>query len=103
MWLRHVLQFDPTLRSRNFPDNTNVFENLLNILKKKIVIVFCMATLEHYSYEISSSTLITTLKDWIARDTKVGVSDQILLTSNLEISYLDDFSYVIDILPNKVC
>jgi inhibitor of nuclear factor kappa-B kinase subunit beta len=97
-WLRHVLQFDPLVRGTLFPDNTNVFDNLLNILDKKIVIVFSVYTLEFYSYEINESVLISTLKDWLARDTKVQKDDQILL-SNLEILDVRDDKYVVDLLP----
>ncbi|XP_008200412.1 inhibitor of nuclear factor kappa-B kinase subunit beta isoform X1 [Tribolium castaneum] len=96
-WLRHVLQFDPTQRRANFPDNSNVFDCLLNILDKKIVTVFSVHTLEFYSYEINESILISTLKDWIARDTKVQKSDQILLSS-LGFFDIKDDKYVVDIL-----
>ncbi|RZB39967.1 inhibitor of nuclear factor kappa-B kinase subunit beta-like [Asbolus verrucosus] len=99
IWLRHVLQYDPSLRMMNFSDNTNVFDYLLNILNKKIVNVFSIYALEFYSYEINESTLISTLKDWIARDTKVQKSDQVLL-SNFEKFDITDDKYVIDLLED---
>ncbi|XP_044265217.1 inhibitor of nuclear factor kappa-B kinase subunit beta-like [Tribolium madens] len=97
IWLKHVLQFDPMLRRANFPDNSNVFDYLVNILDKKIINVFSVHTLEFYSYEINESILISTLKDWIARDTKVHKSDQIIL-SNLCVFDIKDNKYVVDIL-----
>lgn len=80
VWLKHVLQFDPKLRGQPFSGDINVFQFLLNILKIKVVTVFSIPTLEFYSYEINDSTLIGTLKDWIARDTKVKRFDQVLLS-----------------------
>jgi inhibitor of nuclear factor kappa-B kinase subunit beta len=59
-------------------------------------------TLEFYSYEINESVLISTLKDWLARDTKVQKDDQILL-SNLEILDVRDDKYVVDLLPEVSC
>ncbi|XP_063922747.1 inhibitor of nuclear factor kappa-B kinase subunit beta-like [Zophobas morio] len=97
VWLRHVLQFDPSLRGTNFSPNINVFDYLLNLLNKKIVTVFSVHTLEFYSYEINEGILISTLKDWIARDTKVQKSDQVLLSS-LEMFDITDDKYVVDIL-----
>lgn len=92
IWLRQTLQFDPNLRR-----SSNIFDNLLTILDKKIVNVFSVHTLEFYSYEINECSLISTLKDWIARDTKVQKSDQVLL-SNLGVFDIRDDRYVIDFL-----
>lgn len=95
--MRHVLQFDPTLRSQNFPDDVKVLEYIQHVLKKRIVNVFYVHKLEFYSYEIDDSTLISTLKQWIARDVRMRVEDLILLCGN-EKFCSDDSKLLCDIL-----
>lgn len=78
-WLRHVLQFDPNERAKNFPNGAKPFEYLQQILSKKIIKVFALHKLEIFSYEIEHSTLIETVKDWISRDINVPKTDLIVL------------------------
>ncbi|XP_023019651.2 serine/threonine-protein kinase TBK1 isoform X1 [Leptinotarsa decemlineata] len=89
IWLRHVLTFDPSQRSQNFPGDIKVFDYLNFILKKKIINVFILRKLEFYSYEINEETLVSTLKDWISRDIKIPKDELILLTER-NVLGLDD-------------
>ncbi|XP_050295531.1 probable serine/threonine-protein kinase DDB_G0286841 isoform X1 [Anthonomus grandis grandis] len=68
VWLRGVLQFDPTKRS--FSNNLSPFDYLKFILDKKIIEVFYVYKQKFFSYEVYPNTSIGTLKNWIARDAK---------------------------------
>ncbi|XP_018575136.1 inhibitor of nuclear factor kappa-B kinase subunit alpha-like isoform X2 [Anoplophora glabripennis] len=100
VWLRHVLQFDPRVRSLDFPNDVKVFDYLKNILKKRIITVFSVPKLEFYSYEINESTLFSTLEEWISRDIKVPKSDMIVLF-NKYMTSIDPSSLVVEILKNS--
>ncbi|XP_057651446.1 inhibitor of nuclear factor kappa-B kinase subunit alpha-like isoform X1 [Diorhabda carinulata] len=81
IWLKRVLTYDQEIRSQNFPNDTKPFDNLQEILKKKIINVFSVSKLEYYSYEITESTLVGTLKDWISRDIKIPTTEFLLIIS----------------------
>lgn len=98
-WLRRALQFDPEKRSEKFSQGT-LFEYMNCILKKKIINVFYMNNLELYSYEIDHSTLIGTIKRWIERDTKVDMTDFVVLFSK-SVKPLPDDLFVVDYLTDN--
>lgn len=76
-WLRYCLQFNSEERY----SNKNIFNELKEILNKKIVTVFSVFTFEFYHYEYNDSTLMSTLQNWIARDIKVQIKDQLILNA----------------------
>lgn len=80
-WLRRALQFDPSLRASPFSNGNNLFEELDCILKKKILTVFVVYTYEFYSYEFDECTRLSTVRQWLARDTQVPEEEQLLLGS----------------------
>ncbi|KAL3270253.1 hypothetical protein HHI36_009309 [Cryptolaemus montrouzieri] len=79
VWLRKALQFNPTLRSAPFPTTLNIFNQLNLILRKRILTVFSVYRYEFYSYEFDECTRLSTVRQWIARDTKIAENDQLLL------------------------
>ncbi|KAF5306178.1 hypothetical protein FQR65_LT07454 [Abscondita terminalis] len=87
-WLQTVLEYLPEKRGLW---DTPVFSSIQDILSKKIITVFSIYNYEFYSYEINESTLISTLQDWIARDTKISIQDQVLVTKNLGTIYVVDY------------
>lgn len=76
-WLRMCFLLDPKIRISR---QKTILSDLKNILSKQILIVFSVYTFEFYHYEYNDCTLISTLQDWISRDTKIMKFDQILLT-----------------------
>lgn len=81
-WLKTLLEWDPKKRGRNKDMKVVVFDLADDILKKKIVQLFCVTSYKKLSYEIDDSTAVTTLKEWIRRDTGVPVEEQELLLAN---------------------
>ncbi|XP_026752609.2 inhibitor of nuclear factor kappa-B kinase subunit alpha [Galleria mellonella] len=94
-WLRVALEWDPKLRGRDSPSKVTfnipseekevtskivIFNLLTDILSKKIIKVFSVATSSQHAYEIDDKTSITTLKFWIEKDTNISVQDQILIS-----------------------
>lgn len=94
LWLQKALEYDGNVRK-----NTNVLQELKNILNKPIVTIFCVYTLKFYHYEINNCVLVSTLKTWISRDTNVFPDDLIILTGEIS-SGPSDKELVINILPN---
>lgn len=94
-WLRIALEWDPKLRGRDIPSRVTfnipseqkeatskivIFDVLEKILSKKIVKIFSVPTLSHLGYEIDDHTTILMLKSKIFNDTKIPLSEQILIT-----------------------
>ncbi|KAL1489321.1 hypothetical protein ABEB36_014239 [Hypothenemus hampei] len=77
LWLRKVLQIDPA--KRIFSNNSNPFDYAKYILDKRILQVFSVYKLEFYSYEVTESTLWSTVKKWISRDIKIAKSELLFL------------------------
>lgn len=94
-WLKSALEFDGAKRRARHRE-IGLFDELKGVLNKKIVTVFSVFTLEFYSYEINDCTLVSTLKEWISRDTKVQRQDQILLTGKT--SCESENELVVDVL-----
>lgn len=84
-WLRYCLQFHSEERYWN----KNIFNELKDILNKKILTVFSVYTFEFYHYEYNDSTLMSTLQSWISRDTKVQKNDQFILNAK-KVSFADN-------------
>uniref|UniRef100_A0A1B6DI45 IkappaB kinase n=1 Tax=Clastoptera arizonana TaxID=38151 RepID=A0A1B6DI45_9HEMI len=78
-WLCLALEWDPMKRGRNVNNQVIIFSELNDILKKKIITIFCVTVYERRSYQIDSATAVNTLKLWIERDTKQSINDQILM------------------------
>ncbi|XP_063231435.1 inhibitor of nuclear factor kappa-B kinase subunit alpha-like [Bacillus rossius redtenbacheri] len=82
-WLRLLLEWDPRKRGRDLskPKESQVIVfNVINeILKKKVLTVFCVATYSWLSYEIDDSTPVRTVQEWIERDAELAVADQELV------------------------
>lgn len=74
--LRGCFQWDNAKR------NQSIFKDLKKILSKRFLTIFSVRNCEYFSYEYDESTLISTLRTWIARETKIYDSEQILLTAN---------------------
>ncbi|XP_044753393.1 inhibitor of nuclear factor kappa-B kinase subunit alpha-like isoform X2 [Coccinella septempunctata] len=81
IWLRKALQFNPKLRHEPFPNSNNLFEQLNSVLTKKILKVFVVYKYKFYSYEFDECTRLSTVREWIARDTEISVDEQLLLGS----------------------
>ncbi|KAK4876018.1 hypothetical protein RN001_012440 [Aquatica leii] len=89
-WLQTVLEYSPEKRGED--DSNVVYLSLQTILAKKIITVFSVYNYKFYAYEINESTLFTTLQGWIARDTKLLVKDQYLVTTkNSSSTYAHDY------------
>lgn len=78
-WLQLALEYNAKQRGTTTTGCT-IFEQLQNILDKKTFTIFSVYTYEFYCYEVNNYTLLSTLKDWVARDTKIPKCDLILLT-----------------------
>lgn len=78
-WLRLALEWNGRRRGYSQDGNLIIFSSLRAVLAKKIVTVFSTVSLEMLSYEVDSSTAVSTLKEWIKRDTRIGVAEQLLL------------------------
>lgn len=96
-WLQLALEYDAKKRGVTTTQCT-IFEELRNILDKKIVTVFSVYTYDFYYYEVNEYTLVSTLKDWIIRDTKIPKYDLILLTKNESDVTTDDEQTVLTTL-----
>ncbi|CAG9788393.1 unnamed protein product [Diatraea saccharalis] len=96
-WLKIALEWDPKLRGRDAPSKVTfdipseekstsskviIFSLLENILSKKILKVFSVATLSHYAFEIDNTTTAQMLKSWIEKDIGLPIEDQIIITQN---------------------
>lgn len=106
-WLRVALEWDPKLRGReittkgvtfNIPDakdnetranNIIIFNLLEDILSRKIIKIFSVATLCEFAYEINEETTVETLKTWIKNDTKDNVEELILISPTTCIDILN--------------
>ncbi|KAK6641990.1 hypothetical protein RUM44_013713 [Polyplax serrata] len=82
-WLQLALDWDGQTRGRE-PDRNRpvIFEELANILCKKIVKVFSVPTYETLSYEITPETDIYDLRRWLGDDSDLELDNQHLLLSN---------------------
>ncbi|XP_066991202.2 inhibitor of nuclear factor kappa-B kinase subunit alpha [Anabrus simplex] len=78
-WLKLLLEWDPKKRGKNKDSKVIVFDLVEGILSKKILHIFSVPTYEHLSYEVDESTAVSTLQDWIKRDTGLPVKEQELL------------------------
>lgn len=92
-WLQKPLELDGSKRC-----SPNPLHELKLLLKRKILTVFSMYTLEFYYYEINECILISTLKTWIYRDTKIETADQLLLVGKISGLPSDD-DLLINVLP----
>ena len=86
-WLRLALDWDGQTRGRRQDDSDHrnrpvIFEELKNILNKKLVKIFSVSNHEILSYEITSETDVQDLKRWLKEETDVNPSDQLLLLPN---------------------
>ncbi|KOB70799.1 Inhibitor of nuclear factor kappa B kinase beta subunit [Operophtera brumata] len=96
-WLRIALEWDPKLRGRNAPSrvtfnlpaeekekasNIVIFEQLGDILSKKIIKIFSVLTFSELAYEIDNTTNVSTVKTWIQRDTNITAYEQILISQS---------------------
>lgn len=81
-WLQKVLQYDPVQRI----SSNNVFEELKDVFKKKIIQVFCVYTYRYYYYEITDDTLLITLREWLERDTKIPYNEIFILSNRFFLS-----------------
>lgn len=88
VWLRTALNFDPELRSEQFQNSRDFFQQLDFILKKKILRIFVMYRYQFYSYEFDECTSLSTVRQWITRDTDISEEDQLLL-GKFQFSQLD--------------
>lgn len=93
-WLQIVLEYNHEKRGINVEQN--VLLMLTGLLRKKIVTLFSVYTFEFYYYEINEYTVISTLKDWICRDTKVHARELMLLFPGRLTDY-DDNDLVINV------
>ncbi|KAF5298213.1 hypothetical protein FQA39_LY02637 [Lamprigera yunnana] len=83
-WLQTVFEYCPEKRGDFLP--------LQTILSKKIITIFSIFNYKSLSYEINEFTLLSTVQDWIARDTKVSVNDQYLVPiKNARSLYANDY------------
>ncbi|CAH1392407.1 unnamed protein product [Nezara viridula] len=78
-WLKLALEWNGKRRGRDYKNHLIIFSQLDFILAKKIMTVFSSVTLEVLSYEVDASTAVSTLKEWIKRDIKMPVAEQLLL------------------------
>lgn len=92
-WLQLILQFEPSQRGTK--NGTNIFDQLKKIVNKKTVRIFSVYTYEFYHYEITDTTLLSTLQDWFARDTKIQKEEQLILTDWFFFDY-DENRKVVD-------
>lgn len=93
-WLQMPLELDGNKRCK-----PNPLHELKLLLKRKVLTVFSMYTLQFYYYEIDECILISTLKTWIKRDTKIETADQLILVND-KISHLPpDDELLINALP----
>ncbi|GLH08496.1 Serine/threonine-protein kinase tricorner [Gryllus bimaculatus] len=81
-WFKTLLEWDPKKRGRNKDMKVMVFDLAEKIFNKKIVQLFCVTTYKKWSYEIDDSTAVSTLKEWIRRDTGIPVEEQELILAN---------------------
>lgn len=94
-WLRIALEWDPKQRGRDAPSrvtfslpaeetekasNVVIFEQLGEILSKKIIKIFSVITYTELAYVVNDTTTVSTLKSWIQRDTNITANEQILIS-----------------------
>ncbi|CAK1542949.1 unnamed protein product [Leptosia nina] len=106
-WLKVALEWDPKLRGRDAPskvtfnipcDNNEtgmaskviIFDLLQNILRRKIIKIFCLSTISKLAFEIDSGTTIGMLKEFIVKETCIAVEDQMLISQVNFIDILND-------------
>lgn len=77
----------------------NPLHALKLLLKRKVLTVFSMYTLQFYYYEINECILISTLKTWIKRDTKIETADQLILVNDKISDLPSDDELLINALP----
>lgn len=94
-----AFEYDPKQRGRTITGQS-IFAELQNVLNKKTVTVFSLYTYEFYYYEVNDYTLLSTLKDWIIRDTKIPRCDLMLFTKNKNFDLTSDDE---KIALNTVC
>lgn len=82
-WLRLALDWDGQTRGRD-PDQNRpvIFEELGNILRKKVIKVFSMPTYETLAYEITTETDISDLRNWLKKEVDLEIDDQLLILPN---------------------
>lgn len=95
-WLQMPLEFDGRRRC-----NPNPLHELKQLLKRRLLTVFSIYTLQFYYYEINDCILISTLKTWIYRDTKIDPANQLLLTSKMS-GLPSDEDLLINTLPKVI-
>lgn len=93
-WLQIALEYDPKLRGRDSPSRVTfnipseqkettskvvLFDVLENMLLRKVIKIFSVCTLSQIAFEINETTTVTNIKSKIFKDTKLPISDQILL------------------------
>lgn len=94
-WLRTAMEWDPKLRgrdapirvtfdlpaeARNKPGDVVIFDQLGELLMKKIIKIFSVATFTELAYAIDNTTAVSTLKSWIQKDTNITAFEQILIS-----------------------
>lgn len=104
-WLQSALEYDPTRRgisddSKQTAEYSDgwIFKQLQHVLNKKIITVFSVYTYEFYYYEVNDYTLLSTIKNWIARDIKIPREDLVVLIANENYDIAED-----DKIAVKLC
>ncbi|XP_027227427.1 inhibitor of nuclear factor kappa-B kinase subunit alpha [Penaeus vannamei] len=79
-WLRIMLEWDPVLRGQVLDEDSAkqfVAFNMINdILNKKMIKVFVVDLCRLLEYEVTESTSLSEVQQWVARDSGVLVDDQ---------------------------
>ena len=84
-WLRSMLEWNPVLRGRDYPQDPNhlgpvvAFDKIERMTKTEVAYIFWVEGLAHLCYQVGEDVSMEEIYEWIERDTGVGRQYQLIV------------------------